>query len=530
MSKTQDQYIPPPTKGLSYAAVQLDGDPAYARQLDNFFCRSGGLEFFQDQEMHADALNNYMCLGYRPPNNFGGAGTVFVVNQTTQFVGTLDSAGVFTPQFNLGVVPGVRYQYLNVQTAAGTFTILRCGDTYFTYNGAWAAAGIVGPAAGRCGPLISYRQRIYFLELTTLGFWYLPVGAVAGAATFFNAGTVFTKGGQAVALQVITGDDGLGTNDTLVIWSSEGEVAVFRGNDPAAATWEVLGCFFIGKPFYGLINDPQRQIVQFGGDVCCLTERGLLSITAILRGSADQATVSLTYQIDPVLRFLAKQYLALPRATVFVLPSLNVLCVHFYVAFGFLAGGPFLHTFYMDLTTRAWSRGTGLGSSSPSLWGSSAVMIEVDYPANMSVILGMEWGGTDIRRSVPSRVFQGPGVVASAYSRLKVINPQQTLQLKPWLYSTATFNYSVCIGSDLKDNYQPETRGANTWEPAGRFFGTFNTGSAAAFMTSKWGTVAGSPATCQSLYLSFTVANTAITDISFLGWDIRSAPLGLGGP
>uniref|UniRef100_UPI001953D7D1 hypothetical protein n=1 Tax=Klebsiella pneumoniae TaxID=573 RepID=UPI001953D7D1 len=67
-------------------------------------------------------------------------------------------------------------------------------------------------------------------------------------------------------------------SDLTVFVSSEGEVLIFSGTDPAAAaTWQLKGRYQIGKPL------GYRSLAKFGGDLAILTQDGLMSLGAVMR-------------------------------------------------------------------------------------------------------------------------------------------------------------------------------------------------------------------------------------------------------
>ena len=55
------------------------------------------------------------------------------------------------------------------------------------------------------------------------------MAAVAGAASMFDLGQIFTEGGYLMAMATWTVDAGYGVDDLAVFITSEGEVAVYRG-------------------------------------------------------------------------------------------------------------------------------------------------------------------------------------------------------------------------------------------------------------------------------------------------------------
>ncbi|NCV55893.1 MAG: hypothetical protein EBW54_06760, partial [Betaproteobacteria bacterium] len=63
--------------------------------------------------------------------------------------------------------------------------------------------------------------------------WYLGVSNVAGTAVEFPMGALFKHGGAILKIDTWTLDAGYGLDDYLCIFTTKGEVAVYRGTDPS---------------------------------------------------------------------------------------------------------------------------------------------------------------------------------------------------------------------------------------------------------------------------------------------------------
>lgn len=143
-----------------------------------------------------------------------------------------------------------------------------------------------------------YANRLWFVQQGTSFAWFLPTGAVIGAASQFNFGTVFRKGGYLVALYTWTLDGGNGINDYLVAISSSGDVAIFQGTDPTVATsFSLVGVWYIGPPPAG-----RRIAGAFGGDLYVLSSYGLLPLSKLITGVLIQNDANyLSRKISPLI-------------------------------------------------------------------------------------------------------------------------------------------------------------------------------------------------------------------------------------
>jgi hypothetical protein len=121
-----------------------------------------------------------------------------------------------------------------------------------------------------------YKNRLYFVQKDTLSAWYLDVDAVGGTATEFPMGGVFANGGSLLfgaRWSLESGGEG-GLSDQNVFVSSNGEVAIYQGDNPSdAATWKIVGVYRIGTPL------GKRAYIRGGGDLAIATTVGLVPLS-----------------------------------------------------------------------------------------------------------------------------------------------------------------------------------------------------------------------------------------------------------
>lgn len=124
----------------------------------------------------------------------------------------------------------------------------------------------------------NYKGRLFFVEKDSTRAWYLPVSTLFGTVQSFDFGSQFSRGGALCAVFTWTIDAGDGADDLFVAVSTNGEVTVYTGTNPADSNaWRLVGNFFIGRPLAG-----QRAFTKFGGDVLCLTEYGVVQLSQAL--------------------------------------------------------------------------------------------------------------------------------------------------------------------------------------------------------------------------------------------------------
>lgn len=141
----------------------------------------------------------------------------------------------------------------------------------------------------------SYKNRLYFCQTASLSIWYLEADSIGGAASEFPLGGVFANGGSVLfgaRWSLESGGEG-GLSDQNVIVTTEGEVAIYQGNDPnEAATWSLVGVYRIGTPL------GKRAYIRGGGDLAIATTIGLVPLSrAISLDAAALGVASVSYRI-----------------------------------------------------------------------------------------------------------------------------------------------------------------------------------------------------------------------------------------
>lgn len=142
----------------------------------------------------------------------------------------------------------------------------------------------------------AYKNRLWFIEKDTMNIWYLPVDQITGAATLLPMGGIFNLGGTLQFGQSWSLDSGAsgGLSEQNTFFTTEGEVAVFQGDNPASATtWSKVGVYRIGRP-----RGPNAWI-RAGGDLLIATDIGFIALTqAVQRDYAALAPASVSYPIE----------------------------------------------------------------------------------------------------------------------------------------------------------------------------------------------------------------------------------------
>lgn len=300
-----------PVRGLDVSQPLSEQDPKSALFAQNFFVRRYGLETRPGWRRHTTNLGGIgtespvlSLMGYHPPRGPGSA-------QLAKLFAACGNGNIYdvTSQTNEATVPGVSQAVPN-QTEAGEFSWTNfstngvnylCAvsansgaSSYWTYDhvGGWvnrtAAVTGTGGAVNNFDFVMVWKNRLWFLSENSNIAWFLPVGAVQGAASMFDFGPLLVHGGELRAMASWTVDSGDGIDDKLVIVSSMGDVLVYGGTDPtSASTFGLIGRWYVGRPPEG-----RRFMTKYGGDVAILCENGVEYLSRLLssRGLMDPQT------------------------------------------------------------------------------------------------------------------------------------------------------------------------------------------------------------------------------------------------
>lgn len=141
-----------------------------------------------------------------------------------------------------------------------------------------------------------YKNRLFFIEKESMRFWYLPIDQIGGTATPFPMGGVFALGGSLMfgsSWSLGTSGDG-GLSEQCAFITTEGEVAVYQGDNPAtAATWDKVGTYRVGKPL------GPKGWIRAGGDLALATDIGFVPLSqAIQRDFAALSPAAISFPIE----------------------------------------------------------------------------------------------------------------------------------------------------------------------------------------------------------------------------------------
>jgi len=221
----------------------------------------------------------------------------------------------------------------------GSFVIVRTGANTFTYTAlsvpsASPATGapvvtpninasITGVLPSTFTHVNAHKSRLFFIANSSLTAYYLPVNSIGGAAQTLNFESLFTRGGYLMAMETWTVDGGYGLDDYAAWITSEGQVAIYRGTDPALpATWALVGLYQLSAPI------GRNCFQKYGGDVLCITKEGVAPLTKALISSAVTDRMMLTDNIQQTMSDYTTLYGANSGWQILLYPEENLLMVN----------------------------------------------------------------------------------------------------------------------------------------------------------------------------------------------------------
>lgn len=200
----------------------------------------------------------------------------------------------------------------------GTFTVTVTGANTFTYtavaSGSTPAGGtitatptvnaaITGVSPSQLISVLPFKSRLFFIQHNTLSAWYLPTSSIGGAASQLDFSSYCAKGGYLMAMAVWTLDGGYGMDDYMAFITSQGEVLIYKGTDPASSTtWALVGTYQVGTPI------GRRCVAKFGGDALVICKEGLAPLSRSLMSSRVNTREMLTDKVQHVVSDYTTQF------------------------------------------------------------------------------------------------------------------------------------------------------------------------------------------------------------------------------
>lgn len=262
--------------------------PGAALVLDNYIptqtgikFRGGSAEFFDSEE--GEPITSLFVYKASGSSKFFAADEISIWDITAtpnEDVSGQTSGYYSTAQF---VTSGGTYLF----AVNGADSLQRFdGTTWLAITGVSAGA-ITGVATSALSHVWTWKNRLFFIQGGTMKAWFLAVDSIAGAASDISMSGVFQNGGSLLFGGTWSVDAGDGADDRCVFVSTEGEVVVYEGTDPADPDlFSLVGRYELGGRPMG-----KNAHIRAGGDLLIATLDGLVPLSQVLQ--KDPAALSL---------------------------------------------------------------------------------------------------------------------------------------------------------------------------------------------------------------------------------------------
>lgn len=348
--------IPAPIGGLNDRDSLADMPATDAVILENWWVQPSKLSTRQGYVNWATGFSSAVetLVNYSPPSGntkifAASAGNIYDITSTGA-IGTPVVTGKLSNQWQqvAASTPGGNFVYLFNGVDS---PLLYDGSTWLSVTGTSTTA-ITGVTTSTLMQGCLYKNRLFMVQKDTMKVWYLPIQSVGGAASSFNLGTVFQRGGYLVGMYTWTIDAGNGSDDQAVFISSNGEVAVYAGSDPTTSTgFYLVGVYFLGRPM------GRRPAVKFGGDLLIICEQGLFPLSQGLLTATIDRSSALTDKIQNTISSVIQQYPSNFGWEVCLYPNQNALILNV------PAGNGANYQLLQNTISRAWTKFTGWNAS-----------------------------------------------------------------------------------------------------------------------------------------------------------------------
>ncbi len=426
------QSIPSPTGGWDAVHALADMPEDRAVVLENWFPTPTDVRVRRGHQIQCGGMGSSVVDTLMVYNGLTvAASKMFASTGGTIYDVSASGTAVATDRTSLG---NNRWQYVNFTTSGGKFLWACNGtDAPIHYNGsAWAQPSITGITASDIINVNGHKNRLWFVLKDSTKAAYLGTGAVAGAATTFELGGLFTQGGFLVAMATWTRDGGAGADDLAVFLSSRGQAAVYAGTDPASgSTWELIGVYDVGPPIgYRCFNKVGAELMLLNLDGVLPLSKGL----AIDRSAQTQVTITLN--INSAMNEAARSYKGnfgwelMPYAKG-TMALLNVP----------ITEGDTQHQYVMNTIHGAWCKFTGMNANTWAVFKDNLY-----FGGNDGFVYQADTTALDVLDPIDA-VGQGAYNYYQMRGKLK-----QWKLLQPLLTTDSDSRPSIGLSTDFKSN------------------------------------------------------------------------------
>jgi hypothetical protein len=273
---------PAPTRGWIANRNLAEPEKNGARILDNLFPETETVRLFGGKQKYATIGSGdeaTSLFSYKSGNN----NKLFAANENNIYDITSISDASSSPSAAVGSLTSGDWISAQIQTPGGTFLRLVNGaDTSRIFDGTSFSTGTIYDSTDggmsditpTFGYAFVYKKRLFFLQNNLTAYYMESVETISGSAVKLPLNNVFKRGGSLLFGGTWSQDTGDGLNVYCVFFTTEGEAAVFSGEDPSDANnWRHVSTYRIGKP------RGKRAWFNAGGDIAVATDIGLVALS-----------------------------------------------------------------------------------------------------------------------------------------------------------------------------------------------------------------------------------------------------------
>lgn len=378
-----------------------------------------------------------------------GNGTGAVISSasavgTTATINTVTPHGLSTGQ-TVTVIGATPAAY-NVANAVITVT----GASSFTYVAATPPGGVMtvigtytyAPAITGVSPstfinVNSYQGRLFFMVKNSAQVWYLGLGAIGGAANVLDFSTQLTLGGSIIAMATWSIQTDNGSTENACFLSSEGEILVYQGNDPAlASNWSKIGSFRIGRPV------GYRCFAKIGSDIAVLCADGLIPLSKAALTDRETRAIAVSDKIVNLINVDVHTYAGLNGWQVILFPIGNKVVIN-------VPASPVPYQYVMNTLNSSWTKFTGWSANCWALVGDSL------YYGDNGLVYQADTGQSDSGVAIKCNCVQAPNYFGTDEQKLFSLG-------RPIITSNGPVSMAFQVNTDIDLRIPTELSNYNT--------------------------------------------------------------------
>lgn len=290
--------IPPPVMGWNTRDPLVGMDQLYAVDIENYFPGNGEVALRNGYLLHSSSVGTGAVTGLNSLE-YGSVSKFFACAINAGVLKAFDVTSSPATDISGGVVFGsATCQFLQFQDRLFIVPAFATGvvDVYhWTGTGNIAASAFTGPGGDDKDLLAigSYKERLYFGQMSAPSIWYAAKNAITGALTEFPLNSYLTKGPTMILFCGSVSSAKFSSEESLFcICTQAGEILVYRGDYPGSVSWQIVGSYTIPPPV------GPKAFFYSGSDLNIVTRLGIMSVSKMLSGNYSGIWPSLSEVVE----------------------------------------------------------------------------------------------------------------------------------------------------------------------------------------------------------------------------------------